>query len=684
MGSSIDDSEEKYISLTKATRYCDYSQEYLSLRARQGKLKAIKFGRNWVTKKEWVEEYVKEYKNKNYENVAPLPAEPIEAKLPRVRFSFLMALAIVLLTAGVAFGQNGIMETIPRIKSFSDNLSSQVYSYYKTNLEDIPLETLSDIRKFSDNLSSQAYLSYTYIIGAIERGADGLFAGHQTETAALSSNGLISAISEDLKNFSRWLSRQPPALSDFLREKFSSATNLTRNGFVTFVDFVREKFSSMTNLTMNGFLSLKRGLITLLKPRTIGLRKSPPKSLLPQPANVPPKKKVAEEKKPKEIEVSRIIKIQPVKEITRKTIVTKIDDAELAKIKARLADISVWGTDIENLRKITKKLQATPSYTQAPSSPIYIGSQGIQVGGTGNFQSLGVTGSAGVGNLGVGNSATIGSDSSDQLTVNATSYFKALSSFGSNAELTIDSSGNLSTTGNLSTSGTLSASTSTISVLTTTGGLTVGGDLSVSGSQAYYGPSVITTSTIPQLSIRYDSSNKLDLSVSSTGSVILDASSGEIQAASGNAFYTSGGNPIRQPGEELFRMAVPIYRFGMPAQTASTTFVRISKYFSQTSDISLPSTLPGTTRVYRLAISYADDISTTSASSWRIYQPLSSTATSSFSLPGQAASTFEEGKPYLTGVINIPNTDWEVEVKVPAGKTIRIFQIYLVAYDRMD
>jgi hypothetical protein len=49
--------EEEYISLTEATKYCDYSQEYLSLRARQGKLKAEKLGRNWVTTKEWVEEY---------------------------------------------------------------------------------------------------------------------------------------------------------------------------------------------------------------------------------------------------------------------------------------------------------------------------------------------------------------------------------------------------------------------------------------------------------------------------------------------------------------------------------------------------------------------------------------------------------------------------------------------------
>jgi hypothetical protein len=47
-----------YISLKEAVEYCNYSQEYLSLRARQGKLKAMKIGRNWVTKKEWLENYL--------------------------------------------------------------------------------------------------------------------------------------------------------------------------------------------------------------------------------------------------------------------------------------------------------------------------------------------------------------------------------------------------------------------------------------------------------------------------------------------------------------------------------------------------------------------------------------------------------------------------------------------------
>ncbi|MDD3267507.1 MAG: collagen-like protein, partial [Burkholderiales bacterium] len=51
---------EGYIALAEAANHSSYTQDYLSLRARQGKLKAIKLGRNWVTKKEWVKEYEKE------------------------------------------------------------------------------------------------------------------------------------------------------------------------------------------------------------------------------------------------------------------------------------------------------------------------------------------------------------------------------------------------------------------------------------------------------------------------------------------------------------------------------------------------------------------------------------------------------------------------------------------------
>ncbi len=53
---------EEYISLAEASKLCPYSQEYLSLLARKGKLESIKIGRNWVTTRKAVEDYVRKNK----------------------------------------------------------------------------------------------------------------------------------------------------------------------------------------------------------------------------------------------------------------------------------------------------------------------------------------------------------------------------------------------------------------------------------------------------------------------------------------------------------------------------------------------------------------------------------------------------------------------------------------------
>jgi Fic family protein len=49
-----------YISLKEATKYCEYSLEYLSLLARKGKIPAVKFKRNWMTTREAIESYKNE------------------------------------------------------------------------------------------------------------------------------------------------------------------------------------------------------------------------------------------------------------------------------------------------------------------------------------------------------------------------------------------------------------------------------------------------------------------------------------------------------------------------------------------------------------------------------------------------------------------------------------------------
>ncbi len=50
--------DQMFIPLREAAEYCDYSQEYLSLLARKGRLAAVKIGKDWMTTKEAVEEYI--------------------------------------------------------------------------------------------------------------------------------------------------------------------------------------------------------------------------------------------------------------------------------------------------------------------------------------------------------------------------------------------------------------------------------------------------------------------------------------------------------------------------------------------------------------------------------------------------------------------------------------------------
>lgn len=58
MNQSID--KAQYITLAEAADHAPYTQEYLSLRARQGKLRAVKSGRSWVTTLGWLDDYLEQ------------------------------------------------------------------------------------------------------------------------------------------------------------------------------------------------------------------------------------------------------------------------------------------------------------------------------------------------------------------------------------------------------------------------------------------------------------------------------------------------------------------------------------------------------------------------------------------------------------------------------------------------
>jgi len=138
-----------YISLQKATKYCNYSQGYLSLRARSGKLKSLKFGRNWFTTREWLEEYIK--KNEEYNNnlinkekneeqagkpIVILKKEekspenlPIE-KITTLRFGFIAALVFILLISSLFFGKENfryVFKNIqPSVQKFSQDFEKEL------------------------------------------------------------------------------------------------------------------------------------------------------------------------------------------------------------------------------------------------------------------------------------------------------------------------------------------------------------------------------------------------------------------------------------------------------------------------------------------------------------------------------------------------------------------------------
>lgn len=148
----------EYINLQRATSFCSYSQEYLSLRARKGKLKAIKIGRNWHTTQEWLQDYI--LKSEDYRSflqakrlipeIDPplnLPIESSDADiwednrpeevarqtafLRKLQLATAFAIVIVLVGVSIFRGQQQVFEVAenlnPVVLSSAANLQQEVW-----------------------------------------------------------------------------------------------------------------------------------------------------------------------------------------------------------------------------------------------------------------------------------------------------------------------------------------------------------------------------------------------------------------------------------------------------------------------------------------------------------------------------------------------------------------------------
>jgi hypothetical protein len=132
--------KEEYISLLDASKSCNYSQEYLSLRARQGKLQAVKIGRNWVTTKEWLKEYIN--KTEEYKKEHSSKLKGINRLTPRFVLSFFVVLISLVSFWFIAEGKIG--EVMEKIIDKTDVVLEDSSDFVHTKLQDFSLASVSE------------------------------------------------------------------------------------------------------------------------------------------------------------------------------------------------------------------------------------------------------------------------------------------------------------------------------------------------------------------------------------------------------------------------------------------------------------------------------------------------------------------------------------------------------------
>jgi hypothetical protein len=173
------------------------------------------------------------------------------------------------------------------------------------------------------------------------------------------------------------------------------------------------------------------------------------------------------------------------------------------------------------------------------------------------------------------------------------------------------------------------------------------------------------------------------ISSGSSSNLVLNAGSGQIKAAAGDAFYTEGGHPIMAKDEEIYRASMPIFGYDYPAQTAFASFSNISRSVILDAN-SFPAEMTGTTRIYKIGIRYATE-DVTVESQWQVWN---GAQVSIFNVPASTIEDLSEGTIYITpAAVTIPGSGaWYLRIRSLSGtgKAIRVYQVDLIAYDKVN
>lgn len=214
--------------------------------------------------------------------------------------------------------------------------------------------------------------------------------------------------------------------------------------------------------------------------------------------------------------------------------------------------------------------------------------------------------------------------------------------------------------------------------------LTAGTNISLTGTATMTiatvnNPIFSTSVTSPQ----FLSTTTLAIQSGNSQNITIDSASGKVVLGSGDWIETSGGYEIGKSDTQILREMIPILGFDLPAQTASTSYVKLSRTIQT---YPFPPQAAGTNRVHKFVIRYTDDLPTASTSDWRV-ATTTGASYSTFTISGNNDSSMASGTVAIATTTIPTTTTWWLDVKIPSaqsGKKIRVFQIFLAAYDQIQ
>jgi len=153
----------------------------------------------------------------------------------------------------------------------------------------------------------------------------------------------------------------------------------------------------------------------------------------------------------------------------------------------------------------------------------------------------------------------------------------------------------------------------------------------------------------------------------------------------GNIIFAPPPQGTIPGGTKVLRAALPIFDYSSPAQTASTSFVAVTKKISASNLLEvLPPKIPNSQRKFALLIKFSDNIPDIASSSWMIdFDNLSDLT---FEFQGQNLPSLDSGILHLKeNIENLTQDNWTLKVRVPSYEyAIRIFNIFLICYDEVQ